>query len=73
MYRQGYNQTQVGRSNIGTESLLDFRLDDNPGVSDTFALPFFDYNGVLQNKYYSKQIIVVQNKNELRSDNLRSL
>ena len=37
--------------------MLDFRLDSDPGVSNTYALPFFDYSGLLQNRYYSRSTV----------------
>ena len=51
------NHEVVVPDKVGVESLLDFRLDEDPGVSNTFALPFFDYNGVLKNKHYSKNTV----------------
>lgn len=44
------NKIQV----ICDKNLLDFRLDDNIGVSNTFSLPYFDYEGLMRNRYYPR-------------------
>jgi hypothetical protein len=39
---------------ICDRDLLDFRLDKNIGVSNTFSLPYFDYKGIMENRYYPR-------------------
>ncbi len=51
------NHEAVAPSKVGDGSLLDFRLDSDLGVSNTFALPFFDYCGMLKNRYYPKNTL----------------
>jgi hypothetical protein len=51
------NHAAVAPTKVGLESQLDFRLDSDMGVSNTFSVPFFDYCGMLQNRYYPKNTL----------------
>jgi hypothetical protein len=51
------NHEAVAPTKVGFESQLDFRLDSDMGVSNTFSVPFFDYCGLLQNRYYPKNTL----------------
>ncbi len=60
--------TEASKSRmIGQTNELNFRLDEDPGVSNTFDLPTYDYHTLLSHNIYynlnSKQKIIVDDGN----------